>query len=42
MNNMHLYAALGAAPVVVAGCNRLHGVGHDIEKGDPVIDEAAK
>ena len=33
---------LGALSLLLAGCNTIHGVGKDIEKGGEAIEKAAK
>jgi entericidin B len=38
---MRVLSLLVAAVIVLAGCNTVHGIGQDIEKGGEVIQKAA-
>ena len=40
--NMRMLSVLAAFTLVLTGCNTVHGIGQDIEKGGEVIQKAAK
>ena len=39
---MRMLSVLAAFALVLTGCNTVHGIGQDIEKGGEVIQKAAK
>jgi predicted small secreted protein len=40
--NMRMLSIVAAFALVLTGCNTVHGIGQDIEKGGEVIQKAAK